>query len=215
MRRLERDFGNTRTKSAGSSGSQAALDDGGANRRFADKGAARNERRNIQASGKNRTKRAVPTRGVDRSPVFIFHVDLRFHRLEGRTVKNRHEPIGAALVFRPLDLAPNLIASEAVARGNIDAGKLVVPARNNGVVLPKVGGQHCGDIWRNFRLLRRQLVVDGAERAEGRTVFRVLQDWHQGTPRLEPSPSGSTSGAGTFSGAGSVSSRLSLPPIRS
>ncbi|TIP89115.1 MAG: hypothetical protein E5X58_26635 [Mesorhizobium sp.] len=127
LRRLEREFGNTRTKSAGSSGSQAALDDRGADRCFADKGAARNERRNIQAGGKNRTKGAVPTGGVDRPPVFIFHVDLRFHRLEGRAVENRHEPIGAALVFRPLDLTPNFIASEAVARGNIDAGKLVVP----------------------------------------------------------------------------------------
>ncbi|RWK53500.1 hypothetical protein [Mesorhizobium sp.] len=141
MRRLERDFRNTRTKSAGSSGSQAALDDRRADRCFADKGAARNERRNIQAGSKNRTKRAVPTAGIDRSPVFSFHVDLSFHRFEARAIEDARKPIPMRFVRRPLNLVPHHIAVEAVfARGQVDASQLVRCHRANRIVLPEARG---------------------------------------------------------------------------
>ncbi|WP_292071119.1 hypothetical protein [Mesorhizobium sp.] len=148
--------------------------------------AARNERRKVQATGKHRGTGPPPSGGFDRAPVFVFHVDLRLHRFEGRAIENGHEPIGAGFVLRPLDRIPYLIARDAIARGNVDPGQLVRGHRADGVVLPECGAKQRRRVGRHFGFLLR-LVVDGAECTESRPVFWVLQDRHQNLPP-EPTP---------------------------
>ncbi|WP_404276559.1 hypothetical protein [Mesorhizobium sp. IMUNJ 23033] len=178
LRSLERDFGHASTQRPGYCCPRASHQGSATNADSRDQFAAGNKRWHVDNASQSRGCGPQPAGRVDRAPIFGFHVDLSLHCFEGWRVENVGEPVPMLRVRRRLDLVPHEIPGEAIlTRGQIDAGQLVRCHRANRVVLPEAGTEQRCNVWRDFGVLRR-LVVDGAERAEGRAVFGILDNRH-------------------------------------